>query len=332
MVIRPTGYGRNPLYNRLYRRSSTPRQWLAVAALGLALACLGACDGSTGKDSLVFVFQKQKKPQDVEAHARRIGEILSDALGRPVKTQVPLHYALAVQALVSNKADVAYLDSLAYLLARRDGDVELLLAEVRPDVTGLPRTDYDSIMVVRADSPLQSFEDFVEQAPDLRFVFTSELSTSGYLMPMRRFVQEGMLEAGEDPGNHFKSADYAGGYSQALQQVVDGRGDVCAVSYYTMEGPRADVYMKAEERSQLRILARIPGVPTHVICIRSALDPALKDSIRTALLDLGDSHTALLADVYGAKALTRVNEEEHLKAAVEALAAVGQSVDKFVKK
>ena len=314
-----------------YRHDGMEKR-VTATALAVALLCLGACDRATPQSPIVFVFQKQKQPQDVEAHAQQVGEILSGSLGREVQTQVPLNYAMAVQALVSNKADVAYLDSLAYLLARRDGDVELLLAEVRPDVSGQDRTDYDSIIVVRQDSPLQSIEDLVAAAGELRFVFTSELSTSGYLMAMRRFVAEGLLQPGANPKDAFQSVDYAGGYSQALRQVLDGRGDVCAVSYYTMEGPRADVYLDPDERGQLRILARTSGVPTHLICVRATLDPAVKESIRTALLDLSVSRAELLADVYGAKALARVNEQEHLQGAVDALNAVGQPVDRFVKK
>ncbi len=305
---------------------------VVATTLAAALMCLGACDGAGSEAPIVFAFQKQKRPQDVETHARQVSEILAKALGREVKTQVPLSYAMTVQALVSEKADVAYLDALAYLLARRDGDVELLLAEVRPDAAGQNRTDYDSIIVVRNDSPLQTIDDLVAAAPELQFVFTSALSTSGYLMAMRRFVAEGILEPGADPKDAFKSVEYAGGYSQALHQVLDGRGDACAVSYYTMEGPRADVYLDDENRGKLRILARTAGVPTHLVCVRRNLDAALKDSIRTALLDLSASHAPLLADVYGAKALTKVDEDEHLRGAVEAMAAVGRPVDQFVKK
>ena len=79
-------------------------------------------------------------------------------------------------------------------------------------------------------------------------------------------------------------------------------------------------------------MARTSGVPTHLICVRAALDSSLKESIRTALLDLSVSRAELLADVYGAKALARVNEQEHLRGAVEALNAVAQPVDRFVKK
>ena len=307
---------------------SCRRNSLLILLAGVMAA--GGC-GSAESKPLVFVFQKQKRPDQIEADANRVVTFIATQLDRPVVHQVPLNYAMAVQAMVSKKADVAYLDSLAFLLARRDGQVELLLAEVRQDAAGQSRTDYDSIFVVRADSPITTMADVVDQASELGMVFTSHVSTSGYLMAVRRFVQEGLLEPGQDPAEVFKSVAYAGGYSQTLQQVRDGRGDLCAVSYYTMEGPRADVYLDPSQRQELRILARSPGVPTHVVCVQKGLDAALKHQIKTALLKLSGKHPDWLADVYGAKTLREVDPKAHVAATVEALQYAGVAVDKFVK-
>ncbi len=306
-----------------------------VGVVACVMAALLGCDGASSTTSdpadLVFVFQKQKDPQKIEEHAASAAKFLSGQLQIPVTRDVPLKYSMAVQALVSGKADVAYLDSLAFVLARRDGDVEILVAEVRKDSSGKARTDYDSILVVARDSPLKSIDDLVRNAADLRIAFTSEISTSGYLMAVRRLVNEGLMKAGQDPNQAFKSVAYAGGYTQALQQVLDGRSDVCAVSYYTMEGERADVYLEKAQRDRLRILARTPGVPTHLICVRRSLSTDLKQRIKSALLKMSREQPELLADVYGAKSLTQVDEQEHVAATVEALKYVGIPVEKFVK-
>jgi len=280
---------------------------------------------------LVFVFQKQKDPAEIQDHAAKVAAYLTAELGMPVKTYVPTAYSASVQALVSGSADVAYVSSIPFLLARRDAGAQLLLAEVRTDIQGNPRTDYDSVFVVRKDSPLQSIDDLIAKASDLRMVFTSTTSASGYVMAYRRFVNEGLLKPKQDPKEVFASATFGGSYTQALQQVLDGRGDVCAVSYYTVEGPRADVYLSKEQRDQLRVLARTPGVPTHLICVRGGLSDGLKQRIKTALLKLSDDQPELLADVYGAKQLTQVDEDEHVAAAVEALKYLGVPVEDLAK-
>ena len=283
-------------------------------------------------NELVFIFQKQKNPAQVRSEADRVAEYLSSEIGIPVKAQVPGDYAASVQALVSKKADIAYVDSIAFLLARRDGGARLLLAEERPDLHGDLRTDYDSLFVVRNDSKLMSMDDLVKQAKSLSMVFTSPTSTSGYVMAFRRLVKEGLLEAKQDPAQVFKAVSFGGSYAQALQQVIAGRGDVCAVSSYTMEGTAADRYLTKEQRSRLRVLARTPGVPTHVITARGDLSTELSTKITQALLKLGSDNPELLSDVYGTAKFKQVVEDKHVAASAEAVQLLGIPVDGLMKK
>jgi phosphonate transport system substrate-binding protein len=282
----------------------------------LAVLLLGQFAHAQDPRELVFIFQKQKDPAAIKDHADQVARYLSRELGMPVRAQVPGDYAASVQALVSRKADIAYVSSMPFLLARRDGQATLLLAEQRTDPQGRHRTEYDSIFVVRADSPLQSIDDLLANARDLRMCFTSSTSTSGYIMAYSRLVREGLLRPRQDPQQAFRQVTYGGGYTQALEQVAAGRADVCAVSDYTMEGPNADVYLSAEQRARLRVLGRTRGVPTHLICARGGLSDELKDRVKQALLKLSQEHPELLADVYGASSFVEVDEDEHVKAAV----------------
>lgn len=294
-----------------------------LALLGVALSMSAA----QARDHLVFVFQKQADPAKIKANADRLGALLSQQLGREVRVLVPNDYSASVQALVARQADVAYVSALPFLLARRDGGARLLLAEERIDAAGKPRTDYDSILVARADAPLASMADVKRQAKSLRMVFTSPTSTSGYVMPYLRFIREGMLKPKQDPSAAFAQVQFGGSYTQALQQVIAGRGDLAAVSDYTMEGPKADVYLPAAERAKLKVVARTTGVPTHLIAVRAGLDPQLTRRIEAALLKIGAEQPDLLADVYGASRFVRVNERRHVQMAVDAIARTGIPIE-----
>lgn len=279
---------------------------------------------------IVFAFQKQKDPAAMREQADKVAAFLSKQLGMTVKAHIPSDYAASVQALISGTADIAYVDSLPFLLARRDAGAKLLLAEERMDVFGKARTDYDSIFVVPKDSRLTTIKDLVKDAKTLRIVFTSPTSTSGYIMPYRRFVQEGLIEAKQDIKNAFKSIAFAGGYTQALEQVASGRADVCAVSNYTMEGLGADSFLKTEERAKLRILERTPGVPTHVITARAGLSDELLTRITNVLLSLSSDHPELLRDVYGASHFVKVEEGKHVLASAQAVEFLGLPIDGLV--
>ncbi len=306
-------------------------RWVAAALTALALL-LPSFGSAEDPKSLVFLFQKQKDPTALRSEADQLAAAISARIGIPVSAQIPGDYAASVQALVSGTADVAYVDSVSFLLARKDGNASLLLAEERPDVGGVARTEYDSILVVRQDSPLQSIEDLKRAHATTQIVFTSPTSTSGYLFPFRRFVQEGILKEGGDPKQAFQQVAFAGSYGAALEQVVAGLGDVAAVSNYAFEGAAADTYLSAEKRSQLRVLARIPGVPTHVVVARSGLSSGLTTKIQEALLSIGGENPKLLKDIYGAARFVRTDPDSHVKATAAALASLGLTVNAFTSK
>jgi phosphonate transport system substrate-binding protein len=324
-------------------------RWASGLAVVLSLAgALVGCKerGSTGApagstqtapaaaqdpEQLVFLFQRQKDPEQTRANAEKAAEFLSGKLGIPVRAVVPGDYAASVQALVSEQADVAYVSALPFLLARRDAGARLLVAEVRADAQGVKRTDYDSVWVVRQDSPLQTMADVVANASSLRLAFTSSTSTSGFVIASLRLVREGILKTGQNAKEAFAGVTFAGGYTQALREVLAGRADLCAVSFYTVEGPTADVYTTADERAQLRVLARTPGVPTHLVCVRGGVSEDLSQRIRDALMALSTERPELLANVYGATEFRVVDEDEHVRSVVAAMEAVGLPVDGLIK-
>lgn len=298
-----------------------------AAILCLAIAFALAPPTAQARDELVFVFQKQKEPAALRDAAQRLSAALEQQLNRPVRVVVPLDYSASVQALVSGQADAAYVSSLPFLLARRDGGAELLLAEQRIDARGKARTDYDSVFVVRADSPLRRLQDLKSRAPGLRMVFTSPTSTSGYVFPYQRLIDLGVLARKQDPRTVFRQVSFGGSYTQALREVAEGRADIAAVSDYTMEGPSADIYLPAAQRAGLRVLGRTPGVPTHLVAVRKGLDPRTRAGIRRALLQISRAQPQLLADVYGASTFVEVDERRHVAAAVKAIEGTGLPID-----
>lgn len=279
------------------------------------------------RDEFVFIFQKQKDPATLKVAAERMGDLIGRELGRPVRVIIPTDYSASVQALISGQADAAYVSALPFLLARRDGGAALLMAEQRLDGTGVARTDYDSIFVVRADSPLKHYDDFKAQVKTLRMVFTSPTSTSGYVFPYRRLIADGLLAPKQDPRAAFKQTAFGGSYTQALREVLDNRADVAAVSDYTMEGPNADIYLPKSDRAKLRVLARTPGVPTHLIAVRKGLDAKTKTQIRNALQKIAKDNPDLLADVYGAAKFVDVDEDQHVAGAVRAIESTGMPIE-----
>jgi phosphonate transport system substrate-binding protein len=247
---------------------------------------------------------------------------VSEGIGIPVRVVIPASYGASVQALVSQKADVAYLSAIPYLLAREETPMEILVVEQRDG-----RTDYDSVFVVAKDSPIQSLADLRGK----RMMFTSPTSTSGYVMASSRLVDEGFLAKGQDPAQFFSTVNFGGGYDRALLAVLNGQADVCAVSDYTVEGEKTDVYITAENLAKLRVLAETPGVPTHLIAARAGLSEDVRTRLTQTLLKLSQEHPDLLADVYGASTFVAAQGDEHVAGAAKALENTGIGATSLVQ-
>jgi phosphonate transport system substrate-binding protein len=277
---------------------------------------------------LVIVFQKQKDPSAIRERADELASAIGAKLGREVRAVVPTEYAASVQALVSGRADAAYVSAIPFLLARRDGGAKAILAEERDG-----RTRYDAVLVVRDDSPLKSLDDVKARAGDVRICFTSTTSTSGYVMPYGRFVDAGLLKAKQDPKRTFKTVSFGGSYTQALRTVLDGRADVAAVSAYTVEGETADVYLPSAERARLRVIDRAPNVPTHLICVRGGLDEATVKALTGAVLAVAKERPELLKAVYGAGSFVELPDggDEHVRPVSTALEQAGLGLEGLVK-
>jgi len=278
---------------------------------------------ATDPSTVIVILQKQRNPADLRAAGDRVAEQLAAKIDRKVVVQIPSDYSASIQALVSKRADIAYLDSLSFLLAKRDGGASILLGEQRLSAAGVLGTSYDSVLVVRKDSPLMTLSDLVKNRAELRVALTSRTSTSGYLFPYMQFVKSGILAPKQPIEQGFKSVTFAGGYDLALKQLLLNRADVAAVSFYAVEGASATKYLTPEELAQLRILARIPGVPTHVIAVRDGLTEAEKLKFSKALLELSSEKPELFKDVYGAAALVAVDPSKHVLATEQAVEVLG---------
>ncbi len=273
-------------------------------------------------ETLVFSFQKQKNPDEIQATAKTVAEFLTAKLGKKVEVLVPTSYGTTAQGLISKKVHVAYMDSLPYLLASSETELEIAVVEKRKE-----RTEYDSLIVVAKDSPIKTIADLKGKS----IAFTSQTSTSGFLFPYAKLIQDKAIKKADDLKVFFSEIVYAGGYDKALLAVATGQTDAAAFSDYAFEGPKADIYGSAENRAKLRVLARIPGVPTHLVTTSKSLSPELRKKIREALLDLGKEKPELLASVYGSTGLIKPVAANHVAKTKAALKATNLEPKNFVK-
>ncbi len=143
--------------------------------------------------NLTIVFPSRADSTDLQSKANAVATFLTKEMGIPVKAQIGDDTA-AVEALRANRAEVAFLSSRPALKAEELANARLYLAEVRDNYSG--RFTYDSIFVVRNNSPLRSGSNAkttLEQLRGRRMAFTSPTSGSGFIFPVSELVKQGFV-------------------------------------------------------------------------------------------------------------------------------------------
>lgn len=306
-----------------------------VALAGLAVSSFGQMQATSANSavnqqapillaknltSLTIVLPSRSDSTDLQNKANAVAAFLSKELGMPVKAQVGDDTA-AVEALRANRADVAFLSSRPALKAEQLANARLYLAEVRDNYSG--RYTYSSVFVVPNNSTLKTRNNAkttLEQLRGKKMAFTSPTSGSGFIFPVGELVKQGFVENKDRLDGFFGQVSYGGNYGKALQAVVRGQADVAVVSEYALNPP----YITAEEKSQLRVLHRIPGVPAHGVVIDDDVPAQQREQIINALLKLNQSqNNQLLRNLYNSTELVRVDHNRHLAPIREALTRVG---------
>lgn len=269
---------------------------------------------------ITIVLPARGDGADLQNKANAVAQFLSKEAGVPVEAMVADETA-AVEALRANRADVAFLSSRPAMKAQQLANASLYLAEVRPNYKG--GHTYRSVFVVRNNSPLKSLGNAratLNQLKGRRMAFTSPTSGSGFIFPVGELVKNRLVPNRDSLNNFFGQVSYGGNYSGALQAVLRGQAEVAAVSEYALFPP----YITDAERSQLRILHAINGVPAHGVVIDDDVPSATRNRLVNAMLKLNQpANNGLLKNLYNSTSLVRVNGTNHLRPMREALQRAG---------
>lgn len=263
-----------------------------------------------------IVFANRRDATDLQNKANQVAQILSKEIGIPVEAVIGDETA-AVEALRADRADVAFVAGRAALKAEQLAKARMYLAEVRSDYSG--GNTYDSVFVVRQDSPLRpkaSAKQTLEQLKGKKMAFTSRTSGSGFIFPVGELVGQGLVSGPDRLETFFGNVTYGDGYGSALQAVLKGQAEVAAVSEYALLPP----WITAAEGKQLRVLQQIPGVPAHGIVIDDRIPAPMREKVINAFMKLNEpANNQLFRSLYNSQKLVKVDHTSHLSTLRQAL-------------
>jgi len=194
-------------------------------------------------------------------------EYLQQELDRPVELVQRRTYGEINDLIEAGEIDLAFVCTSAYVVGKREFDMQLLLA---PRVQG--DTVYYSLLIVPADSPAQNMEDLRGAI----FAFTDPISTSGRNYPVW-LVQQ----MGETPESFFSRTFHTYSHDDAIRAVANRVADGAAVDSL--------VYAFALERepelaAQTRVIHQSPPFGIPPVVVNPDARPQLMAELRDVLL------------------------------------------------
>jgi phosphonate transport system substrate-binding protein len=206
-----------------------------------------------------------------KARFQLLGEYLSRRIGVPVTFTILSRYGNILESFQSDRMDGAFFGSFTGALAIQRLGVIPLARPVNLDGT----STYHGYLFVRKDSGIHDAAGMKGK----RMAFVDRATTAGYLFPLAWLRERGI----QSTDKWFTESWFTGSHDAAITAVLDKKADVGAAKHSVFDRVRAE---DPRVDRELLILASSPPVPSNGLCVRTDLEPDLREALRRALLDL----------------------------------------------
>ena len=261
-----------------------------IALAGTVLA-LSACSAPAGTDAgapagdnaaapgerrtLNFGIIATESSSNLESNWRPFISAMSEWTGYDIQPFYASDYAGMIQAMRYGSIQVAWFSNFSGLQAVRLGGGQVFAKATYPDGS----EGYNSVLIVPADSPIQSLDDILTCDRSIDFGMGDPNSTSGYLVPSA-FI---FAPRGIDPSECFNSVRNANHEANAVA-VANGLIDVATNNTTNMTllaRTRPDI------AARIRVIWTSPAIQTDPIIWREDLDNEAKRRLQYFFMNYG---------------------------------------------
>ncbi len=201
-----------------------------------------------------------------------LAKYLEEILNRPVNFRIAKNYPDAVDLIVQEEVDMAYLGAVTYIQAnKRNPHIQPIAAPIDQD-SGRPW--YTSAIVANTTKNIKSLQDLKGK----RFAFVSPSSTSGFLVPM-----DGLQTAGIEPTKDFAKIHYSGSHNKAGQDLAAGVVDAIANDKAVFLRNQKSGTLSGNDYKIIWESKPIPATP--VVINTKKFSPEVIKQIQQALID-----------------------------------------------
>jgi phosphonate transport system substrate-binding protein len=228
-------------------------------------------------------------PDTVKTQYAAFEAYMEKELGIPVDLFVASDYAGVVQAMATDKLDMALFGGVTYVQAKEQADLYPIVTEL-DKVT--KTTKYTSVIIVPADSPAKTVADLKGKT----FAFGDISSTSGSLYPKVMLDQAG-LKVPQD----LKEIKYTGGHDATALAVANGSVDGGGVEERILDRL---IEQGKIDKNKIRKLKQSDPIEGYPWVVRAKLDKTFVDKVTNTFLNVKDTELLKLRSIDGYAKIT----------------------------
>lgn len=197
------------------------------------LSCQKKEEGSNDEKKAAFkmVFYPNESGEAMKDAREAFKNIISEAIGRPVEIMTTTDYNIALEALASGKANMAYVGAEGYIQAHKKNEAVIPLATNSGASGTLEDALYYSFVAVLSEREEEfktngSFD--FEKLRGKNISFVSVNSTSGFKIPAKFIGSKLKIEDTDsliEQGNIFEKVIFAGSHQGAQAALYRGDAD-----------------------------------------------------------------------------------------------------------
>lgn len=202
----------------------------------------GSADAASNSDEpLSLVWYPNESGSELATARDEIGAILEEVTGREVEHELTTDYAIAIESIVNDNADLAFTGAEGYIQAQERN--ENIVPLVVP--SGPSGTEEDAIYYSWFATQVENMEQYetgegeysIEEFPEKNFSFVSTSSTSGFRVPSASILshfqeteeyaditEEDLAES----GRFFEQVMFGNTHQGSAINIINERADLAA--------------------------------------------------------------------------------------------------------
>lgn len=249
-----------------------------------------------------------KDAEKLNAQRKPLQDLLEKQLDMKVEVTVATDYNGLIEAMKSEKVDVGFLSTTAYVLAKEQNAAEVLISALRYDVDDQGNKLKDSPLVNNYKSQLITSKDSgIKSVADLKgkkIAIASFTSTSGFVWPANLLADNDI-----DPQKDVEWIN-VGGHDKAVSAVYNGEVDAA----FTFKDARYLLEKEIDDiREKVVFVMNTEPIPNDTISVIPSLDKKLKQKIADAFINITKDKDGLeiIRNIYQHEGYERAKDSDY---------------------